>query len=155
MPRDRSEKTTTLHLMPIVNLATLLVPAGLMLSQFVAMQWMAPAPMPGENLMDAAVHPVVPVVRIRADGFEVLGAENVLAGPEGRPVLTCDGPCTSNTYDYVGLRRLLGHVKAAYPWADALTLERRTDASYEVLVRTFEAVRSDGDRELFTRIELR
>jgi hypothetical protein len=156
MPRERPSKS--LNLMPIVNLATLLVPMGLMVSQFVVVQWWrsVPAPMAGENVVDARVHDVDLVVRILEEGFELRGAEAVLAGPGGRPVLPCIGPCGDDTYDVDGLQRLLGHVKAAYPWADEVVIERRADVSYTVLVTTAQAVRRTPEgRELFPRIALR
>lgn len=157
MPRQRPAKSS-FQLLPIANLATLLVPMGLMATQLVALRWMRPdaEPFPQENPRDAIVDTVRPTVLIEANGLRVLGAESVLAGPAGQPLLPCDAICSADTYDYVGLRRLLGHVRAAYPRSDSLVVELRSEASYDVLVRVFTAVQHDeAGGDLFPRITLR
>lgn len=156
MPRQRPNRI--LDIVPIANLASLLIPVGLMVTQFVALQWMGSAdtPLLEENLRDAEIAPILPVVEVDDQGFRVLGAESVLAGPNGRPRLPCaNDTCTTETYDYAGLGRLLGHVKDAYPWADTVVVHRRSEVPYDVLVRTVDAVRRDAEHELFPRVRLR
>ncbi|MCA9492621.1 MAG: hypothetical protein H6736_01490 [Alphaproteobacteria bacterium] len=156
MPRQKPVRTP-LQLLPIANLATLLVPIGLMVTQLVALRWLQPAPepFPHENARDAVAATVVPTVVVTEEGFQLFGAEDVLAGPDGRPELPCLGPCGETTYDYAALRRLLGHVKAAYPRSDSLVVERQADVSYAVLVQVFTSVQTDGEADLFPRVGLR
>ncbi len=163
MPRSREEHTkagfTAFHLVPIMNLATLLIPVLLMATQFVALQWMNAGPdTPAlENPGDDRLEPIVPIVDVSEAGFRIAGAEEVLAGPDGRPLLPCAADACSNpgSYDYTRLRRLLGHVKDAYPWADEIILRADDTIPYDVLVRATDAAREDtGQRELFPRVRL-
>ena len=158
MARQRDESSRTLNLVPIMNLATLLIPVLLMGTQFMAVKLMNPGPADGmENPGDDRVHDVVPIVEVSASGFRISGAEDVLAGPDGQPILPCaTGNCmNAGAYDYTGLRRLLGHVKNAYPWADEVVLVADDTIPYDVLVRAMDAAREDtGQRELFPRIRL-
>lgn len=159
MPRHREhdEKSSTFTLVPIANLATLLVPMLVMGTQLVLTQRRDVGPaIPGENPGDAALVQIVPVIRVTAQGFRILGAEEVLAGPGGQPWLPCAGSvCTSaGSYDYGGLRRLVGHVKSAYPWAEEAIVVVEDDVGLDVLARAMDAVRTDGQRDLFPRVRL-
>jgi len=159
MARQRDDSPRTFSLVPIMNLATLLIPVLLMGSQFLAVKFLDPGPSAVlENPGDDRVEAVVPVVDVSEGGFRISGAEEVLAGPDGQPILPCaSGSCgNSGSYDYSGLRRLLGHVKDAYPWADEVILIADERVPYEVLVRAMDAAREDtGQRELFPRVILR
>lgn len=146
--------------LPMVNLVTLLVPVALMVGQAIGLRVLRAADpgIAGENPGDAVLAVVEPVVEVSGRGFRIRGAEDVLAGPEGRPSLPCaDGACgRAGAYDYQGLRRLLGHVKSAYPWADEVTFEAADGMPTEVLSRAIEAVRADpAGRELFPKVRLR
>lgn len=146
-----------LQLLPMANLATLLVPMGLMATQLVALRWLRPPPEPfhAENPQDGVSEVVVPLLRIEADGLRILGAETVLAGPDGQPLVprTEGGPAP---FDLVALRRLLGHVRNAYPRSDTLVVEQQVGASYEALVQIFAAVQRDEQgNDLFPRVVLR
>ena len=163
MPRSRDEDSKTgfaaFQLVPIMNLATLLIPVLLMATQFVALQWMQSGPEipPLENPGDDRLEPIVPVVEVSRDGFRIAGAEQVLAGPDGRPMLPCAAEACANpgSYDYTRLRRLLGHVKDAYPGADEIVLRADDSIPYDVLVRATDAAREDtGQRELFPKVRL-
>lgn len=155
----REESSRSFNLVPIMNLATLLIPVLLMGSQFIAMRLLDPGPVPElENPGDARIERVVPVVRISDSGFRIEGAEQVLAGPDGQPVLPCaaNGCMNVGAYDYAGLRRLLGHVKDAYPWADEVVIVADNSVHYDVLMRAMDSAREDtGERELFPRVQLR
>lgn len=159
MRRNRDgeqQRTSGMNLFPIVNLATLLVPVVLMGSQALVVRWLDARTMPLENPGDAELRPVVPVVEVSFEGFRILGAEDVLAGPGGRPSVPCVADrCTDpGAYDYARLRRLLGHVKAAYPWADEVRVVVVDEVGVEVLARAMDAARDDGEREMFPRVRL-
>ncbi|MEZ4319044.1 MAG: biopolymer transporter ExbD [Myxococcota bacterium] len=158
MARQRDDSARTFNLVPIMNLATLLIPVLLMGTQFVALKLMDAGPTPRlENPGDDRVEAIVVTVEVSSAGFRISGAEDVLAGPDGQPVLPCAAELCTNAgaYDYTGLRRLLGHVKDAYPWADEVVVVADDSIPYDVLVRAMDAAREDtGERELFPRVRL-
>lgn len=139
----------------MVNLATLLVPVLFMGGQAIAMRWMqADGPIGHENPGDAEVHHVELRVEVTEQGLKIVGAEQVLAGPGGQPTVPCIGPCSAGGYDYAALNRLLGHVKAAYPWVDEVEVRAAPSMPYPIVVKVLDAAAErDGD-ELFPKVRL-
>lgn len=153
MPRDKEQRG--LSLLPMMNLATLLIPVLFMGGQVIAMRWLhTEGPVGIENPGDADVHPVDLRVELTSTGLRILGAEDVLAGPNGQPVLPCLGPCSTGAYDYAALNRLLGHVKAAYPWVDEVEVLAEPSTPYPVVVKVLDAAAERDGEDLFPRIRL-
>lgn len=158
MARERSDTERSWNLVPIMNLATLLIPVLLMGSQFVAVRLLdqETPDVRVENPGDDGVRAIALRVDVTRKGIRIIGAETVLAGPNGQPFLPCLGGDCANpgAYDYDSLQRLVGHVKDAYPWADEVEISASDWVPYEVLVRVNDAVAGDEENELFPRIRL-
>lgn len=153
MTHDRERRGW--QLLPMTNLATLLVPVAFMGAQAIALSWMSPdGPVGIENPGDERVRPVDLIVEVQSDGLRILGAEEVLAGPEGRPFLPCDAGCGPGTYDTEGLNRLLGHVKNAYPWVEAIEVRADPGIDYPAIVQVLDAAAEREGEELFPRVRL-
>lgn len=153
MVRDREQRG--LQLLPMMNLATLLIPVLFMVGQVVVVRaWHADQPVAEENPGDALVRPVALQVELSEAGLRILGAEEVLAGPEGRPLIPCHGSCRLHTYDYASLHRLLGHVKDAYPWVDEVEIVAPVDTPYPVVAELVRTARTEDGEDLFPRVRL-
>lgn len=152
----RNRENRGLQLLPMMNLATLLIPVLFMVGQVIFVRmWRADQPViEHENPGDAMVRPVQLQVHVTDAGLQILGAEEVLAGPQGRPVIPCAGSCEHYTYDYDSLNRLLGHVKDAYPWIDQIEVIAPADTPYPVVSELIQASAEHDGEDLFPRVRL-
>lgn len=95
-------------------------------------------------------------VEIDARGFTVGSPKAVLSAPDGGegPTLPCkeDGCTTSDSYDYAGLTETMVLVKDEFPDEQQVIIRAEADIKHEVVVLTLDAVRSQGDRELFPEV---
>jgi len=97
-------------------------------------------------------------VVIDGRGFTVGSPQTVLSDPDGGdgPTVPCKekGCLTPDSYDYAGLTETMGKVKDEYPDEQQVIIRAAAHVEYEVIVLTLDAVRSQGDRELFGEVVL-
>lgn len=145
--------------LPLVNLASIVVPAAIAGGVLLRMSDEGPllAPITCE-LLEVGCPEVLPppapslqlTVVIHAQGFIISSANGVLSPTlveEAGATLPCpSGACEGvGDYDIEGLRALLGEVHRAFPDQDTITLSPTGSVPYEVVVRAMDAARdADG-----------
>ena len=89
-------------------------------------------------------------------GFTVGSPNAVLTDPDSGevPTIPCkeEGCPTTDSYDYTGLTETMVQVKNEYPDEQQVIIRAEASIKHEVVVLTLDAVRSQGDRELFPEV---
>jgi biopolymer transport protein ExbD len=115
------------------------LPLG-MLSIFPFSVSTSPAPTPQEDKPELTFSVV-----IDANGFTIAGFGGIMP-----PILKkADG-----TYDYEALAQKTVEVKKLFPNETQVILAAQRDVRYEVLVKTMDTLRNDGDKLLFPNVQL-
>jgi len=139
-------------LIPFMNLTTMLIPLLLLGASFVQLGVIdstLPAIGPDKGCDTSCGDPPLNLaVLITKEGFEVVGADDVLA-PEGET----EGRRSIDGYDYTELTRTLALVKDEYPDDQMLILTPDSRVPYEVIIGAMDAARQDAaSRELFPQV---
>lgn len=122
-------------MVPIGNLASLLVPVGLVVAQLVL-----PAAAPEPSLPEPAEVPLGLSVLLEPHGFIVVAGDATVA----LTCTACDDPHAPE-----GLVRHLRRIKDAHPDAMTVVVVPGRDSDYATLMRTIRAARSDDRGVLF------
>lgn len=151
--RKRPATNGSLALLPVMNLATILIPSLLVtaeLAEFASTESTAPAISDGPNVAPSGEPPLV--LRVSSVGVAVAGV------PEGVTIetdLRCAGDVCARATDYPleQLTDALAQVKGANPEGDRVIIKPSGSVPYGVLVAVMDAARTDGAGELmFPRV---
>lgn len=139
--RKLEGETSELRLMPALNLASLLVPVAITLLGLAFAAPSAPAPAPS-----AAAHALE--VRITPNGFEIHGADDVLAAHSlGTSVACPAGPCEApEDWDTDSLSSALHLIKRAWPEERAITVVPSAETPWALIERTTRSVQATHRR---------
>lgn len=150
--RSRGGDERDLDLVPIMNLVTILIPFLLMSTQFVALA-IVDSSLPAID-HDGEADPTTEELGLRVligpSGFSV-EADAELPDTVGALPCSAGGCGELDTWDLDGLNTALADVKAAFPDEDTLVLVPWSDVSYEVIIATMDAARTErgADDPLF------
>jgi len=162
MSADQDRGTTPIDLAPLLNLVSMLVPV-LAMGGWLAFRGLALAPAAPPKPPPDLEEPVPKSleVHIDAQGYLLVGAEDVLDPKRLRPDQTFRIPChggrcdSADDYDTPELTKVLAEIRAAAPHQQRLSLVPALQTPYVVIVRTLEAVQADaGNQKLFSWVEI-
>jgi biopolymer transport protein TolR len=142
-----------LDLVPIMNLVTILIPFLLMASSFVSLavidSTLPAIGAPPPEVTDPDEEKLNLSVIITDEGFTIAGADAVLGGTaegeETGPTVPCKklGCPSPEAYDVKELTKILGQIKDRFPDEENVILVPESSVSYESLILTMDASRSD------------
>ncbi len=155
---SRRESGPGPDLIPFMNLTCMLIPLLLLGASFANFS-VVDSTLPGiigdhRPCAAGCDDPLNLSVAITAEGFQVIGADELLA-PEGgedlRRVPCAAGGCAAGGYDFESLTERLALVKDEHPDEVNLVLVPAQRVTYDVLIRTMDDSREEAetDRELF------
>jgi len=147
MASRRNSDSSELDLVPIMNLVTILIPFLLMSSHFVSMAALdvsQPAIGEKEPIDEPEVERLSLKIVITADGFVVASDEQEI-GEDGELSVELED-------DTNALNELLTQIKRDWPGEEMVVLVPDPNTSYDRIIQTMDAARSDGNGDLFPNV---